>query len=205
MSGRTPTPRAEAARPQDHTRQQVYGYISERTKRWLGEDLKRTRAGLARKAGLRVEQIHEVLNGDRRPTERSMRAIARAVGVDFDELEVSAASWMQSAKSAAAPALPSAVKAPSRRTQSSSEKVGGGAVAVSATAPADRYPNRARALQAASLLDHDPRDLDTVLAVVLPPGTADPAPRAWMSWVDRAREERLAAEAPKRPRQRRTP
>ena len=136
-----------------------------------------------------------------------MRAVAKAVGVDFNDLEASAATWVQSAKSAAlpksavqpAPPAPTPMKTP-RRAQSSSEKT-----VREVSVSADRYPNRARALQAASLLDHDPRDLETVLAVVLPPGTVDPAPRAWISWVDRAREERLTAEAPKRPRQRRTP
>lgn len=200
MRGRTPNPRDEAARPQEQAQKQVFGYVSERAKRWLDEDLKRTRAGLARKAGLRIEQVHEVLNGDRKPTERAMRAIAKAVGVDFEELEVSAATWVKTAANAAPPSLPA--PAPARRAQSS-EKATRAAAAVSA--PMDRYPNRARAMQAASLLDHDPRDIETVLAVVLPPGTTDPAPRAWISWVDRARDERLAAETPKRSRQRRTP
>jgi transcriptional regulator with XRE-family HTH domain len=173
----------------------VFGYVAERARRWLDEDLKRTRAGLARKAGLRADQIHELLNGERRPTERSMRAVARALGIDFEDLEQSAAQWIASAETF------SGVGAQRRSTDESIRVVGPSHPAPLA---GGRYPNRAKAVEAAALLEHDHRDVETVLAIVLPPGTPDPAPRAWMSWIERAREERLAA-APTRKRSRRTP
>jgi transcriptional regulator with XRE-family HTH domain len=174
----------------------VFGYVAERAQRWLEEDLKRTRASLARKAGLRPDQIHEILNGERRPTVRSMRAVARALGLDFEDLEQSAAQWVQSAQTFAA-----AGSTGSRAARGASDKL----VRV-VEEPSERYPNRAKAVEAAALLEHDPRDVETVLAIVLPPGTTDPTPRAWMSWIERAREERLGASGPvRRSRPRRTP
>jgi transcriptional regulator with XRE-family HTH domain len=145
----------------------VFGYVAERARRWLEEDLKRTRAALARKAGLRADQVHEMLNGECRPTLRSMRAVARALDIDFEELEQSAAQWVQSAQTFAA-----AGSTGSRAARVASDKV------AREDPPRDRYPNRAKAVEAAVLLEHDPRDVETVLAIVLPPGTTDPTPRA---------------------------
>lgn len=202
MRDRTPPGRSAAASKPD-AGGLAYDYVAERAKRWLGDDLRRTRAGLARIAGLRVDQVHELLNGERKPTQRAMRALARAVGVDFDEVESSAATWAQSSDRRPEVLAPTVSGSPARRgSRPNAEKKS--APGVDPVTTNDRYPNRARAVQAALLLAHDARDIETVLAVVLPPGTNDPEPRAWISWIDRAREERLQSPV-RRPRQRRTP
>lgn len=154
--------RSSDARPKEAA-PLVLGYIRSRADAWLADDLRRTRAGLARLSGLTAEQVHDLLNGSRTPTQRSLRAVARALGISFDDLDQSAKLWAERASHPTPPA---------------------------ASNPGDRYPNRARAIAAAAMVDHDPRDIETVRAVVLPPGVTDPAALVWLRWIDKAREER---------------
>lgn len=161
----------------------VAEYLADRAQRWLASDSKRTRAGLARAAGLSAAQVHDALDGVRKPSERSMRAMARAMGLAYDDVEEAAAAWLRQRRP---PTRSAEARSPTPRR-----------VATPRGAPAqsrlrERYPNRARAVAAAELLDHDPVDVAAVLEVVLPPGAPDPAPRAWMAWIEKAREERLA-------------
>lgn len=170
-------------------------YLAESAQSWLDADLRRTRAGLARVAGLTAGQVHDLLDGRRRPTQRSLRALSRAVGASYDELEQAASQWLAKGS----PRRPTPRRAP-RGAASPARALR--AVSSAATAP-DRYPNRARALAAAKLLDHDPRDIEAVMAVVLPPGAVDPAPQVWLHWVERARDERTDSHAsPELPRRR---
>ncbi len=179
----------------------VADYLADRVKRWLESDLRRSRSGLARTAGLRAEQVHDLLDRAGRPTLRSMRAVARAVGIAFDDLEEAAHEWISTrdgitANRAQGKLRPSVPRADSPSTDSPASRLRSD----------ERYPNRVRAVQAAVLLQHDPADIQAVREVVLPPGTDDPTPRAWMSWIEKAREERTRkAGAARAHRSRRTP
>lgn len=161
MSEKRPSRSSDTRAKYDHSL--AIGYVRGRANAWLAEDLTRTRAALARLAGLTAEQVHELLNSSRTPTQRSMRAVARALGIEYDDLETAVKQWAQRSPDPEPP-----------------------------TAGDNRYPNRARAIKAALLVDHDARDIATVREVVLPPGVADPSALVWLRWIDRAREEREA-------------
>lgn len=153
-------------------------YIADRAHAWLQRDLRRTRAGLANSAGLTPERVHDFLDGTRRPTQRTLRALSKALGTNFGDLESAAEEWLAEQRKRKRRPSPR----PTARERAKTP------------APVEKYPNRAKALVAAKMIDHDPRDIAAVLEVVLPPGSPDPSPRTWMVWVDRARTERLAAE-----------
>jgi len=153
-------------------------YVADRAHAWLHRDLKRTRAGLANSAGLTPERVHDFLDGTRRPTQRTLRALSKALGTNFGDLESAAGDWLAEQRRQKRGKSPRAVRAQRSKTPASVEK----------------YPNRAKALEAAKTIDHDPRDIAAVLEVVLPPGSPDPSARTWLVWVDRARTERLHLE-----------
>jgi len=189
-----PTPRP--SRPQAAKRsatpksgELVSAYIVDRAEAWLGDDLRRTRAGLARSAGLTAERVHDFLDGARHPTQRTLRAVAHAVGTNFGELETAAQGWLVDQRRQKRRTTPRPARGDRSKTP---DRVESNRIESNKASRREKYPNRAMALQAAQLVEHDPEDIAAVREVVLPPGSPDPSPRTWLLWVERARTERLS-------------